>query len=110
MSENRQSSPCIKVTDVDRVDGDTDFIPVGENLTDTSHVSMFHRYIQTRLNPQYETLKEAMKVNHYQENQCWLNTRTDYYKDTLMGEQCREKSRSARKSILNLIGKSEEDF
>ena len=61
---------CIKVKDVDRVDGDTDFIPVDENLTDTSHVSMFHRYIQTPLNPEYETLKEAIKVSHYQENQC----------------------------------------
>ena len=46
---------CIKVDDVDRVDGDTDFIPVDENLTDTSHVSMFHRYIKTPLNPEHET-------------------------------------------------------
>ena len=64
---------CNKVKDADRVDGDTDFIPVDENLADTSHVSMFHRYIQTPLNPEYETLREAIKVNHYQENQCWLN-------------------------------------
>ena len=101
---------CIKVKDVDRVDGDTDFIPVDENLTDTSHVSMFHRYIQTPLNPEYETLKEAIKVNHYQENQCWLNTITDYYKDTLMGEKRREKNRLTRQSMLTMIGKSEEDF
>ena len=101
---------CIKVKDVDRVDGDTDFIPVDENLTETSHVSMFHRYIQTPLNPEYATVKEAIKVNHYQENQCWLNTITDYYKDTLMGEKRREKNRLTRKSMLNLLGKSEEDF
>ena len=101
---------CIKVKDVDRVDGDTDVIPVDENLTDTSHVSMFHRYIQTPLNPDYETLKEAIKVNHYQENQCWLNTITDYYKDTLMGEKRREKNSLTRKSMLTLICKSEEDF
>ena len=48
---------CIKVKDVDRVDGDTDFIPVDENLTDTSHVSMFHRYIQTPLNPEIRNTK-----------------------------------------------------
>ena len=101
---------CIKVKDVDRVDGATDFIPVDENLTDFSHVSMFHRYIQTPLNPAYETLKEAIKVNHYQENQCWLNTITEYYKDTLMGEKRREKNRLTRQSMLTLIGKSEEDF
>ena len=35
---------CIKVKDVDRVDGDTAFIPVDENLTDTAHVSMFHTH------------------------------------------------------------------
>ena len=101
---------CIKVKGVDRVDGDTDFIPVDENLTDASHVSMSHRYIHTPWNPRYETLKEAIKVNHYQENQCWLNTITDYYKGTLTGEKRREKNRLTRKSILNLIGKSEEDF
>ena len=101
---------CIKVKDVDRVDGDNDFIPADEKLTDTSHVSMFHRYIQTPLNPEYKTLKEAIEVNHCQENQCWLNTITDYYKDTLMGEKRREKNRLTRKIILNLIGKSEEDF
>lgn len=95
---------CIKVKDVDRVDGDTDFLLVDENLTDASHVSMFHRYIQTPLNPEYEALKEAIKVNHYQESQCWLNTITDYYKDTLMGEKRRGKNRLTRKSILHLIG------
>ena len=71
---------------------------------------MFHRYIQTPLTPEYETLMEAIKVNHYQENQCWLNTITDYYKDTLMGEKRREKNRLTRKSMLTLIGKSEEEF
>ena len=101
---------CIKVKDVDRINGDTDLIPVDENLTDTSHVSMFHRHIQTPLNPEYETAREAVKLNHYQENQCWLNTITDYYKDTLMGEETREKNRLTRQSMLTLIGKSEEDF
>ena len=76
---------CIKVKDVDRVDGDTDFIPVDENLIDSSHVSMFHRYIQTPLNPECETREETFKVNHYHEAQCWLNTITDFYKDKLLG-------------------------
>ena len=101
---------CIKVKDVDSVDGDTDFILVDENLTDTSLVRMFHRYIQTLLNPEYETLKEAIKVHYYQENQYWLNTITDDYKDTLMEEKRREKNRLTRKSMLNLICKSEDKF
>ena len=35
---------------------------------------------------------------------------TDYSEDTLMEEKRREKTRLTRESILNLTGKSEEDF
>ena len=35
----------IKIKDIDRIDGLIDFMPVDENLTDTSHGSIFLRYI-----------------------------------------------------------------
>ena len=53
---------CIKVKDVDRINGDTDLIPVDENLTDTSHVSMFHRHIQTPLKPRIRNCKGSSQT------------------------------------------------
>ena len=101
---------CIRVYEVDRVDGDTDFNPKRENLRDATNMSMYHNYIQTPLNPEYQTLKEAIKIEHYQDNICWINTLTDYYKNTLMDDKKREKNKLTRESILKLINKTEDDF
>ena len=84
--------------------------PNRENLRDATNVSMYHNYIQTPLNPEYETLKEAIKVEHYQDNVCWINTLTDYYKNTLMGDKKRKKNKLTRESILKLINKTKDDF
>ena len=102
--------PCIKVNNAERVDNADAFKPQGEELTNTENVSMYHRYIQTPLDPQYETFKEAIKVEHYVKNECWFNTLTDYYKDTLMGDKKREKNKLTRGAILKILNKKEEDF
>ena len=101
---------CIIIYGADGVDGVSDFNPNRENLRDATNVSMYHNYIQTPLNLEYETLKEAIKVEHYQDNVCWINTLTDYYKNTLMGDKKREKNKLTRESILKLINKTEDDF
>ena len=71
---------------------------------------MYNIYIQTPLDPEFETFKEAINVKHYKENECWFNTITDWYKDTLMGEKRREKNRLTKESMLKLMNKTEEDF
>ena len=101
---------CIKVNYAERVDNADDFKPQEEELTNTVNVSMYHRYIQTPLDPQYETFKEAIKVEHYVKNECWFNTLTDHYKDTLMGDHKREKNKLTKEAILKIINKTEEDF
>ena len=53
---------CIKVNYAERVDKADDFKPQEEELTNTVNVSVYHRYIQTPLDPQYETFKEAIEV------------------------------------------------
>ena len=83
---------CIMVIYAWRVDNADDFKPQEEELTNTENVSMYHRYIQTPLDQQYETFKEAIKVEHYVKNDWWFNTLTDHYKDTLMGDKKREKT------------------
>ena len=99
---------CIKVNYAERVDNADDFQPQEEELTNTENVSMYHRYIQTPLDPQYETFKEAIKVEHYVKNECCFNTLTDYYKDTFMGDHKREKNKLTKEAILTIINKTEE--
>ena len=101
---------CIKVSYTERVDNADDFNPQEEDLTNTVNVSMYHRYIQAPLEPQYETFKEAIKVEHYVKDECWFNTLIDNYKDTLMGDKKREKNKLAKETILTIINKTEEEF
>ena len=101
---------CIKLLSVERVDEETDFAPEKEKLKNTANVSMYNIYIQTPLDPEFETFKEAINVKHYKENECWFNTITDWYKDTLMGEKRREKNRLTKESMLKLMNKTEEDY
>ena len=100
---------CVVIKGADNLATDRDFDPVDEDLTNTENVSMYHRYIQTPLDPHHETFKEAIKVNHY-EKMCWINTITGYYKDTLMGDHRREKNKLTKESILQLINKTGDDF
>ena len=101
---------CIKLLSVERVDEETDFAPEKEKLKNTANLSMYNIYIQTPLDPEFETFKEAINVKHYKENECWFNTITDWYKDTLMGEKRREKNRLTKESMLKLMNKTEDDF
>ena len=61
---------CMKVNYAERVANADAFKPQEEDLANTEYVSMHHRFIQTPLDPQHETLKEAIKVKHYVKNQC----------------------------------------
>ena len=106
----KQYVQCIQIKSLEKVDGDTDFKPEQEKLTNTANVSMFNIYIQTALDPEFETFKEAINVKHYKENECWFNTITDWYKDTLTGEKRREKNRLTKESMLKLMNKTEDDF
>ena len=101
---------CIKLLSVERVDEETDFAPEKEKLKNTANLSMYNIYIQTPLDPEFETFKEAIQVKHYKENECWFNAITDWYKDTLMGEKRREKNRLTKESMLKLMNKTEEDY
>ena len=41
--------------------------PVTQNLQDTQRISMYHTYIDTPLNLNFETFQEAIKNNNYVE-------------------------------------------
>ena len=79
-------------------------------LKNTASLGMYNIYIQTPLDPKLETFKEAINVKQYKENECWFNTITDWYKDTLMDEKRREKNRLTKENMLKLMNKTEDDF
>ena len=58
-----QYMECIQIKSLERVDGDTDFKP--EQLTNTANRGMHNIYIQTPLDPECETFKEAINAKHY---------------------------------------------
>ena len=70
-----------------------DFDAFEENLTKSQNVSIFHRYIETEVDIEKLTVKEAIQKEHYQENECWINSVKDFHGDTFM----RQKSGSLAK-------------
>ena len=102
--------PFIEVSYAERVDNADDFKPQEEELTNTENVSMYPRHIQTPLDPQYETFKQAIKVEQYVKNECWFNTLTDNNKDTLMGDKKRGKNKLTKEAILKIVNETEEGF
>ena len=78
------------------------------NLRRSENISMYNTYMYTELDTSKETFMEAVQKGNYVENQCWLNTLTDYYKDTLVNNK--KKEPMLRGMILKLINKTEQEF
>ena len=60
--------------------------------------------METELDPEYCTFEEAIKVKHYVENECWINTLNDFY------GQDKNMKKMTRESVLKLIDKTDEEF
>ena len=104
---------AIRIEKIDLLESDDiDFDVFADELRDAKHnVSIYHRYIQTELNPDCLTLKEALKKNNHIENECWINTLTDHYADTLMrGKKAHNGKQLTREKILKIINKTDEQF
>ena len=104
---------AIRIEKIDLLEGDDiDYDVFADELRDAKHnVSIYHRYIQTELNPDCLTLKEALKKNKHIENECWINTLTDHYANTLMREKKAHNGKQlTREGILKIINKTDEEF
>ena len=100
---------AIKIYSATVVDGNgEDYDPKKRKLRNSDNIGIYHRFIETELDPEYETFAEAIRVKHYVKHECWINTLTDFYKDTLMGEK--RKQQMTRETVLNLIGTTEDEF
>ena len=67
---------------------------------------MNYRYIHTNIEMSANTFQKAIELNRYVENECWINTIYDFYKDSLLRENKRH--RITRENELETIGHTEE--
>ena len=82
------------------------YSPLDEGLTDATNVSCNFNYIETKLNLDKKTFMEAMKKEHYIDNECWINTITDFYGGTLMNDK-KKRNVLTRDKLLAILNKTE---
>ena len=88
-----------------------EYDPIEEDLQDSQKISMYHKYIDTKLDLECDTFEEAIKNKNYVENECCINTLYDYYKDSLLNPNKKQQSYLiTRDMILNTLGKTEENI
>ena len=52
-----------------------------------------------------DTIQKAIKQGNYIKNECWINSLTDLYSDTIMNERTR--NRLTRDKIIEIIGRND---
>ena len=101
----------IRLESVDEIDGDGEYNVFDEDLTNTNNLSIFNRYVETEVDVEALTIKEAIMKKEYVENECWINTLYDHYADTLMRDKRGALAKNlTRENILKLINKTDEEF
>ena len=78
--------------------------PLDEQLQNPNKISIYHRYIETYVNLDYDIFKKAIENKDYVENECWLNAINDYYKNLFQHKKI------TRETILELINKTEDNI
>ena len=103
-----------------RIEGIEDVSDVGardmdireERLRDGSNMSIYHRYIETEIDGEYHTIKEALQNRMYRENECWINALNDHYEGSELMRQKRGKLAKTltKEKVLELMNMTEEEF
>ena len=89
--------------------GASTYNPLDENLTNAQQISINCKYIHTTLDLGFSNFKQAMIKDTYKDTECWINTITDFYGDTLMDEK-KNRIVLPRSIILSIIGKTEDNI
>ena len=80
----------LKVIEVD--DDGKDYDIEDEGLKDTTNISIYNFYHETIIDPERETVKEAIQNNNYRDNECWINHLLETYEGTKLMEEKKRKS------------------
>lgn len=101
----------IRLESVDEIDGDGEYNVFDEDLTNTNNLSIFNRYVETEVDVEALTIKDAIMKREYVENECWINTLYHHFADTLMRDKRGALAKNlTRENILKLINKTDEEF
>ena len=76
------------------------------------HFSIYHRYIETEVDTDYYTVKEAIENKSYKENECWINSLNEHYEgEELMREKRGKLAKTlSREKVLELIKMSDDEY
>ena len=84
----------------EQVENAENFEVEDEDLRETKNVSIYNHYHETWIDAEEETVREAIENKTYNENERWINTLLETYKDT---ELTREKRGSLAKRLSRKI-------
>ena len=79
--------------------------PMDKPLKDASNVSCNFRYMHTPIDLNTQTFFEAIRNKRYKQNECWINSITDFYGDTLMNTE-RKRNILTREKLLTFFQKN----
>ena len=119
-SEFQKDSHLLEYTDAIRiesaeiVEADTeDFDERDEPLQQGNSISTYYRYIQTEVNAEAQTMKEALHKQNYRENECWINALLENFEGTNLTREKRQQKNTktlTRNKVLELLNMTEEEF
>ena len=76
-------------------------------------ISTYYKYIQTEIDPDAKTIKDALHKEDYKENECWINALLENYQGTELTRVKRPRKDVQtlnRDKVLELLHMTEEEF
>ena len=103
---------AIVIYTAEQVESPENFVVEEEDLRETKNVAIYNYYYDTWIDPEGETVREAIENKTYNENECWINALLETYKDTELTRQKRGSLAKtlSRKKILELLDRTEENI
>ena len=106
---------AIRIESVELVETDTsNYDEREQSLRESQNISIYYRYIQTEVDADALTIKEALQKKEYKDNECWINALLENFEGTdLLREKRQQKNTIptlSRNKVLELLEMTEEEF
>ena len=106
---------AIRIESVELVEADTsNYDEREQSLRESQNISIYYRYIQTEVDADALTIKEALQKKEYKDNECWINALLENFGGTdLLREKRQQKNTIptlSRNKVLELLEMTEEEF
>jgi deoxyhypusine synthase len=76
----------------------------------TTNKFICSRFMTNKLNFEAETLKEALELKKYIENECWITTLMNYYGDSILSQDRSMRYRLTREKLLDILNTTEDNI